>query len=377
MADNHHRIVGILIKYAGNRRLKKAEARFLKTWMEQSHEHRELPDKLCSRLRQEHRQRQLDEAPSSAEVWENISRSLEESGMFSRIKRPEPATRYFLAKAAVVILVMAGGDWLYGLQDSRKIAQTPSKGGGNPVSMSTKTKGRVHANSTIWSNPDGRVVLSNVVPSVAAFEPAAPVRERISQAGTREPGEEETFMSADDPGLVTKLGNVLEPAPVKPDTVGRLRTSLAVATNSSSYFLQTSGQDTVDSYAISMKAYLRIVKDPARPVDIHFPDGRQIRVKGMYKPVGESPVIEASVASSPGYRFDQEEFEPALALVAGWYGLKVSNPGGWKGTAITAELPRPSRPESVVEMLQMLENGVVQLRLEQNVIVVSGWSGTR
>ncbi|HVU95467.1 MAG TPA: DUF4974 domain-containing protein [Puia sp.] len=362
MADNHRRIVEILIKNAGNRRLKKAEARFLKKWMEQSDEHRQLPEKLYCRLRQKERRRQLEEAPSSAEVWENIRRRLEETGVLSGINRPASVTRYWLAKAAVVVLLMLGGDLLCDLPGNRKVVQTLSKDSGYPASLSVKSK-------------EG-----SVRPSVVLFA-VAPVDEMIPCEGTP------VFRTVDIVGPtadadvpVKRRMKKFTPAPATVDSGSLFHYCSAVVATRSRDIPQM--EHTVAyPYSYYTKALLGILSHLEGPIDIHLPDGKQVRLAGnrRFENAGvDSPVRKwpDPAAQSPGFLFNDTELDRVLAEVAEWYGLKVSNPGRWRGVAITGKLVRASRPDSVLNTLRLLENGFVQLRWDQKVIFVSG-AGTK
>jgi hypothetical protein len=362
MADNHHRIVEILIKYAGKRRLKKAEARFLKKWMEQSDEHRQLPEKLYCRIRQEERRRQLDEAPSSAEVWENIRRSLEETGMLSGVNRPASTTRYLLVKAAVMMILLAGVDLLCDIPGGRKVVQTQFKESGYPAAVSVKGKER--------SVRPNEVLLA-----------AAPVNEIISRDGARlfrtvemvEP-------TADADAPVKRRANRSNPAPVTVDSGSMFHYCRAIVPNPSPGIPQP--EHTVPyPYSYSAEALLDILGKLEGPTEIHLPNGKKMRVAGTRRfeiaGVDTGNKLAAPLGPSAGFRFRDTDLDRVLTEVAKCYGLKVSNPGGWKGEAITGELPRPSGPDSVISMLQLVEKGFVHLRLSQKVIVVSGWSGTR
>lgn len=71
-------IIGVLVKYALDQEpLSWPERQLLEEWRSRSAEHRELPDQLRDpQWREQHRQ-EISEAPS-AEMWENISRYIDD-----------------------------------------------------------------------------------------------------------------------------------------------------------------------------------------------------------------------------------------------------------------------------------------------------------
>jgi hypothetical protein len=183
-------------------------------------------------------------------------------------------------------------------------------------------------------------------------------------------------------------------------------------------------RDNQHPYALAGKGFFDIAKAGGRPFVIDLSNGNRIRVTGTefsaesypQKPASRVVLVSGSlsltskkdsvrlaageeaigqvasvekqktrdgagvrgwIGQSLSFHFSNTDFETALARVASWYGLTVSNPHKLKGTAIMFDLPKPASPERVVQSIAKIQSHFVQLNIEHNEIVVSDWRGTR
>lgn len=343
MSDNHHRIVAILIKFAQKRRLKRSEARFLKDWMEQSDGHRRLPETLRSGNWQEDLQRQLDRAPSPAEMWANIRRSLEGSGVVYRMRRPMPVVGYWLT--AVLALIFVGGDLFYGVPGRRRVGQEyREKGNG------------------VLTERAGRNVQLSIVP----------VDGVVSGGGGQALPKLNTSATPDSAGgvaqrrLETRTPRALEtrvPRAVEREAAGILQKCVAIGKSCLPYPLRMP-----DGNSMLLRDSVRVGTGEDAIATTGHP---------KLQPMAGDSTTTAGPAASMGFHFDNTEFEPALRQVADCYGLKISWLAHSKGTTLVADLPQLSSPDRVVAILNLLERGFVQIRIEQNVLIVSDWHKTK
>lgn len=366
-------ITPLMAKYARREPLTPEELQQLEAWWEAAPENRELADLVRDEKWVEEALEIMDEAPEE-EMWEEFSRRLDEK---QGIVRPAPFWSFRMQWPTLWRGVAVAGLLFLAV---RAIWLLTRKGDVGVVRRELVSAPRIPEPA-----PPHQPVL--IQKDETPIRLAAHTRKRDTKAGdvrtdeARDPAKPDGQVQVKSNGQVpVKRLNRYDPAPVPPDTGGIFHYCKAVVPSSSPDMQEAAS--TVDyPYSYSTKALLTILSDREGPTEIHF-NGKQMRVAGMrrFEKAGVDAAVKkgaAPVAPPAGFHFNDTRLEQALAQVAEWYGLKVSNPEGWKGVAITGELPRPSRPEGVLDILQLLEQGQVQLRLEQNTIVVSGLPGSR
>lgn len=379
--DSNDPVINLLMaKYARRELLTPEELQLLEAWWGASPENRELADLVRDEKWVKEALEIMDEA-SEQEMWKEFSRRLDEK---QGIIRPSPVRGFRMQRrillrglaAAVVLFLAVRAGWL--LTRSWRPGTAPGEIVSAPRSREPAT--------------GDQPVLST---AVTGEERSFPVENRVlRREGTRTPTgagvhiRPEAHIHSSDrnagdaranhgPVPVKQRVNRHDPTLVPVDTGNLVHYCRAVVPSPSTDISPT--EHTVAyPYSYSAKALLAILGDLEGPTEIHLPNGKRMRVAGTrrFENAGIDPRKGAAPADpSAAFHFKDADLERVLAQVAEWYGLKVSNPGGWKGGAITGELPRSSRPDSVLYTLQLLEKGFVQLRLDQKVIVVSGWPG--
>ncbi|HEY4336290.1 MAG TPA: hypothetical protein VGM89_10340 [Puia sp.] len=432
MDSNVSVIAMLMARYARHETLTDEERRILEEWWQSSPENREVADQFADEKWVERALASLDKVPRK-KMWKEISRQLDEmDGITEKAPDRLPSLRakrrrmlWFSVSAASVLLVI-GAIWLLG-----KRAEIKEKG--IPSEVLALTAALRDEGDAIWTDSAGRPVPLGAVP----------VGGVVSRAGRQVLRKVDTFALAyDTPGAETGSPSMEMPADMPADSTGLFRNCLAVGRNSSPYYLrmvdgnavwlgggarlQYTGNsgDVAYPYRFTGKALFDIVKNLGRPLVIHLPNGKRIKVEGtrfyveshadspmskvaifsgnlrlfdkgdsiqlrtgqeaitdadgiVVQAIVDSSAMMAWAGNSLFFHFNNTEFESTLSQVAAWYGLKISNPGRLKGTAINSDLPRSSSPDNIIQILKIVESGYVTLRLEQNVIVVADWPGTR
>jgi len=377
-------ITPLMAKYARREPLTPEELQLLEAWWAAAPENRELADLVSDEKWVEEAFEIMDEAPEE-EMWEDFSRRLDEK---QGIVRPAPfwsfrmqwpallrgvavAGLLFLAVRAIWLLTRKVDFGIAPLESVSAPRPADPVVGGQPVAPSVVGGLLAH---THWRNNDaenGRIDDREVPLKRDGNLPA-------KQDGDVSMWQDGPVSGKQGPVPPKQRVTRYAPAttPVDKDNLYHYCSAVVPPPSADSERME---HTIAYPYSYSAEALLTILSKLEGPTEIHF-NGKQMRVAGTrrFEKAGVDAAVKkgaAPVAPSPGFHFNDTRLEQVLVQVAEWYGLKVSNPKGLRGVAITGELQRSSRPDSVLSILQMLEEGHAQLRLEQNTIVVSGWPG--
>jgi len=438
MDANEPIIARLMAKYSRQEALTYEERRILEAWWQASPENRELADLFADKEWVKEALSIMEEAPGE-EMWEAISTRLDE---MQGISRPAPgrlralwvrrrAVLSRLALPAATLLLFVAVCWLL----SRRGEGKEKVGAGTVIAVAA---GVPMEEDATWTDSSGRAIPLSTVP----------VGGVVARAGSEVLRKVERYALAyDAPAFEAILND--EPAPREfvasqefASGPGLFRNCLAVGKNSSPYHLQMANgnavwlgggarfeytgnrRDVAHPYALTGKALFDIAKDLGRPLVIHLPGDKLIRITGtrffvdsrvdsseskvalftgqlrffnttdsgvqlqagqeatagaggiVVRPIADSSAMMAWVDHSLHFHFTHTPFDSALAQVAAWYGLTVSNPAKLKPAPISGDMLRPGLPEGVLHNLEAVAGGAVQLRREKNMIVVSDGIGT-
>jgi hypothetical protein len=422
-------ITRLMAKYARHEELTDEERRMLEEWWQSSAENRELAELFADENWVKKALGQMDSVPRK-EMWREINRQLDEievkAGTPSTAHRiPSARARTHFLSVAVAVVALGVIVCAYCILGGKTAIRT-NKESTPPVIGAAL--GLARDSDATWTDVNGSIPLS-----------AVPVGGVVSQAGSRILRKVDSFSLAYDVPAVldTEMRAVLAT-----DTAGLFKNCLAIGKNSSPYHVQmydgnavwlgggarlrytSNRRDAASPYSISGKGLFDIVKNMGRPMVIHLPNGRRIKVVGtrffvnaeadspastvalfsgklrlfsngdsvrlragqeaiaradgvVVKAIADSSAMMAWTGNSLRFHFNNAEFETVLAQVATWYGLKIVNPARLKGTPITCDLPRASSPDPILQTLRLVENGFIQLRLDRNTIIVSDGTGAK
>jgi ferric-dicitrate binding protein FerR (iron transport regulator) len=407
MAD-HHRIVTILTKYARRRRLSRAETRLLEEWMAKSDEHRNLPEQLRDPGWHRQHQRDLENAPS-AEMWENIVRTMEGSGERAyRQPRLAPLVTRWIAGMAAGFLVFATGDILYShfqkkivtgaSADARPaLAQTPAiadfkaritRDDGSAVLLDTLPDGAEVIDGAggraIWAGGNtltypGGGPAEGVHQLTIGQKMAEPFR-LIFADGTRiwlKPGSQFRYpadlrrgldaelwlgeawftVRPNLKGLRVRVGEVGEVAvlgtsfDVQCDTANRLA-NVQVLTGKVSV---KSGEDS----AVVRQLGIALLQEGVKPRLSRMSD--TLCMPAWTRPQGEGAA----------FNFQNTSLDTALNEIARSYRLRLYYPGGIKGLAVSGRLSRNMPVDELLRSITQAESGQAFVRKVEDTIFVT------
>ena len=379
MTDDQNRIVEILVKYALYEPLSEEETRLLGAWRQRSEGHDALPDQLRDPQWIAKHRRQLKEAPTPilpipAEGTVPVP---------PRIGWREPVL-------ALVFTVLIGGVWLYLRHESQP--------DGSRVTVESAV---VPADfRALLTREDGVMLVLDTVPVGGVVEDGMA---RKTDTNTL------TYNNGNGAGMKQRLVVAEGSAPWRVLLADGSRILLHPGSSLAFSSVLREARAVLEG-----EAWFGIARDVARPLTIGMAGGAEVRVLGTIFDVraggGESKVLlysgalrmrkgedsvlvrpgEGAVAQAGGLhvremteserrldwrgRYAEEDFfdfqNAGLAEILGeigaWYGVRVSNPDGIKGVAITGKLPRSLSLEKLLKALERVEGGHARLLIAPN-----------
>ncbi|HEY4338276.1 MAG TPA: FecR family protein [Puia sp.] len=412
MADKHHLIVTILVKYALRQELSAEEQRLLREWRARSAAHNEVPDQLRDPQWRETHQQETEEAPSAL-MWENIRRHIRES----KENELAPAHEHdrnipwgWIAAASVVVLVFGFGWWrqeqrteLAGrpvekaqfiasvspaahsgvevwLADGQVVHPENLKPGetrtANGEILFTRTEdGIEYAPSTNEDNDKAATQYISIGRGVRqAFQVKFPDGTRIWLDSNTRIAFGRDFRTGPEPVLEGQaFFDVARHDPAHPLRVwtgrGESMTVLGTSFNVRSY--AADARATVELYT----GKLRVNRDkdsllltPSQMALMTADNGLQLQSMGVH---GDTPLWMLPAGKSPYFEFQNTPLSLALNEVAGWYRKSVSNPEGVPGIPVTGKLAHSQTLENTLAALQRVQSGHAILRSNADTIFVT------
>jgi len=366
MTDDQNRIVEILVKYALHEPLTPEEDRLLAVWRGRSPGHDELPEQLRDPEWIEEHRRLLRQNPAPIV--------------------PFPVSPYRIGwrkplLAVVAVLLVVGG-WML-------LRPRSSSGAGGLVAS-----GRVPAGVRAYlTREDGSLlVLDTVADNTLSYVGyKGPVlRQRLVVS----PGAGAwRILLPDGSRVVLKDGSSLEfttdlrsGRPVlegeawfgvsrdasRPLTLG-LSGGTEVGVLGTTFAARAAGGETkVLLYSGAVRVRKGADSLLLRPGQAAVVGGSGLAARAMDDPEREL-AWRGRYAEEEVFDFESASLAAMLKELAGWYGVRVSNPDNIQGVAMTGKLQRSKSLEDMLKALERVEKGHARLRVNSDTIQVLPW----
>lgn len=420
MDANDSLITRLMAKYARHEALTAEELRTLENWWKASSDNMELAKQFGNEEWVREAVKKLNSVPKR-EMWAEITRQLDEmdaavngagTGFQPKKSTGRLATLAWSLSAAALVLCTV---WLIVKQERTKPGKAPTTAKTENTPVIIAKRDAIWIDSTGHSVPLGSLPVGSIISTIGANI----LRKVDTNALAYDAlADKKLFLRPSGSNMLT-TGSESSPYHLQ------LSDGSAVWLSSGARFIYSNNsRDNEHPYTLVGKAFFDIAKAGGKPFVIDLLNGNRIRVTGTefsaesyaQKPdcrvalvsgslnlttnkdsvqlsageeaIGHSASVEKQKIKDPAavtgwigkslsFHFDNTDFETALAQVASWYGLKVSNPHNLKGTAIMVDLPRPSSPEPILKSIAKLQSHFVQMSFQNNEIVVSNWRGTK
>ena len=415
MADNHNKIVSVLVKYALRQPLTEEEERLLEQWRSRSAEHREIPDRLRDpQWRETHRQ-ELQDAPSE-EMWENIRGYIREKKEAPapagyrmgtgnmRIGRPRIGWKWI---AAASVVLTGGLIWLIypakpvtnPVAQAKPSAAPPALARASETGLLLSIGDRTlaldnyHPGDTL-SAGDGLTVVRQENAVVYTGYPDRPVRHILS-VGRRKSAlpfklvfPDGSTVYADTSTRIDYSPGMWDDAVIHVDgeamfnitrnrnhipllVVGVRKESVTVLGTSFDFLSRIEGkQSRTEVYTGKVRVKSDGDSVILRPATAALmTEGKAPEVQrlegGQDLPAWIRPPVKG-----PYFEFQNTPLPAALNEVAQYYVKTVSNPHGVKGIPISGKLPHSESLDNTLRAIEKVQNGRAFLRRKGDAIVV-------